>query len=369
MDLLKSVHIEGFKSIRDATIDLGPLTVLIGANGSGKSNFVSFLKMVKAMGEKQLQRYVGKAGGGDTLFHFGSATTEQIAGRAVFALPRDEVCYEFTLIGTEDDSLVFVDEWLPGFSQQRFPGIASSDAPYAHHETGVLRVPEGQHERASLLASFISDWQAFHLQDTSPTAAVRRQHYIDDNRQLHSDAGNLAAYLYMLREVERPYYDRIIGAFRLAAPWFDDFVMEPLELRPEDVKLNWREKGGEKLFGPHELSDGSLRTIALFTLLLQPEERLPSLIVIDEPELGLHPYVITLLGSLLRSASVTTQVIVATQSVTLLNHFAPPEIVVVERDREGGTTFMPQSEARLKEWLERYSVGELWEKNVLGGRP
>jgi predicted ATPase len=219
------------------------------------------------------------------------------------------------------------------------------------------------------VAPFIRGWRDYHFQKTASTAPVRQQQYIDDNRYLHSDGRNLAPYLHMLRQVERPYYDRIVGAFRLAAPWFDDFVIEPLELRPEDVKLDWRERGREKIFGPHDLSDGSLRTIALFTLLLQPEDRLPSLTIIDEPELGLHPYAITMLAELLRSASVTTQVVVATQSVTLLNHFAPREIVTVERDGEGGTTFLRQSEERLAEWLERYSVGELWEKNVLGGRP
>jgi predicted ATPase len=173
----------------------------------------------------------------------------------------------------------------------------------------------------------------------------------------------------MLREVDRPYYDRIIGAFRLAAPWFDDFVLEPRELDPNTILLNWREKGRDKIFGPHQLSDGSLRTIALFTLLLQPEDRLPSLIIIDEPELGLHPYAITMLGSLMRSASMTTQIIVATQSVTLLEHFTPEEIRVVERDHQGGTVFSKYTADDLGEWLEHYSIGELWLKNVIGGRP
>lgn len=332
MDMLKSVHIEGFKSIRNATIELGPLTVLIGANGSGKSNVVSFLKMLKAMGEDDLQGFVARAGGPERLLYGGRKTTEEVAfdlgmqvnGRAVHLHDR--------LDAEGSESL-----W--------------SESPHRHYP------------------NIWTTWRAYHLVDTSPSSLIRQQGYIHDNHELHPDARNLAAYLYMLRETQRPYYDRIVGTFRLAAPWFDDFAITPLKLRPEDVKLDWRENGRDALFGPHQLSDGSLRTIALFTLLLQPEERLPSLIVIDEPELGLHPYAITLLASLLRSAAVTCQVIVATQSVTLVDHFAPEEIVVVERDPEGGTMFNRLAEDELAEWLAQYSIGELWLKNVIGGRP
>lgn len=382
MDMLKSVHIEGFKSIRDATIDLGPLTVLIGANGSGKSNFVSFLKMLKAIAAGRLQQYaathtpdeelgdfVARAGGADKLLFFGADTTDTIVAKIAMDVGEKRWSWD-TQLGYAANGLTVKRLILevPGSDPMLFAGERSRPGDEPSPESWVFG-PSAIRGAPEHVSPFIDGWRTYHFDNTSDKAAVRQSIYVDDNRQLHSDAGNLAAYLYMLREVERPYYDRIIGAFRLAAPWFDDFVIEPLELRPEDVKLHWREKGRDRIFGPHQLSDGSLRTIALFTLLLQPEKRLPSLVIIDEPELGLHPYAITMLAELLRSASVTTQVIVATQSVTLLNHFTPREIVTVERDGEGGTTFLRQSEERLAEWLERYSVGELWEKNVLGGRP
>jgi predicted ATPase len=214
----------------------------------------------------------------------------------------------------------------------------------------------------------VSRWGFCHFQDTSEAAPIRRQCYKEDNRSLQPDAGNLAAYLYLLRETARPYYDRIVRTVQLAFPEFDDFDVGPLELNPRNVMLNWREVGRDKLFGPHDLSDGTLRFMALATLLLQPEERLPELILIDEPELGLHPSAMELLGGMLRSAAALTQVIVATQSVRLVDEFDPEDIVVTER-WEGATAFRRLDPGPLAGWLEDYSIGELWEKNVVGGRP
>ncbi len=367
MDMLKSVHIEGFKSIRDATIDLGPLTVLIGANGSGKSNFVSFLRMVQAIAEGRLREFVGRAGGASALLHYGYDVTRTIAGEVAINAGSQQIPYRFHLSDFGTEGLFFSDEECRGIGAA-FVGM-SSHVPPALQESTLLS-PRSRSGDCGAVAQSIEHWQTFHVHNTALAAPIRQPHYIEDNQRLHHDASNLAAHLYMLRETRRAYYDRIISAFRMAAPFFDDFVVEPRELDPTQVMLNWRERGRDLLFGPHQLSDGSLRTIALLTLLLQPEDRLPSLMIIDEPELGLHPYVITMVADLLRAVSTQCQVIVATQSVTFVNHFAPDEIVVVERDDAGGTTFGgPLSEERLSEWLEDYSIGELWEKNVIGGRP
>lgn len=134
------------------------------------------------------------------------------------------------------------------------------------------------------------------------------------------------------------------------------------------IALRWREAGHDEDFNCHQLSDGSLRFIALATLLLQPESNLPAIVIIDEPELGLHPYAITLLASMIHHASQYRQVIVATQSPALLDHFQPDDVIVVERPgRE--TEFKRLEPAALAEWLEEYTLSELWDKNVFGGRP
>jgi len=214
----------------------------------------------------------------------------------------------------------------------------------------------------------LQSWQVYHFHDTSEAAKVKQLGDIHDNLFLRPDASNLAAYLYMLRETEPEYYRNIVETIRMAAPFFGDFVLRPSPFNPEKIRLEWQERGSDVLFGPHALSDGTLRFICLTTLFLQPPDRLPATIVLDEPELGLHPYAIKLLADMVRSASEHTQVILATQSVTLVNQFSPEDILVVDRV-QGETVFRHLSEEEIASWLEDYGLGDLWEKNLLGGRP
>jgi predicted ATPase len=349
MNRLTHIHIEGFKSIREADLDLRPLNVLIGANASGKSNLLSLFRIVNPFPFRDLQLSVARAGGAESLLHYGSKTTTEIIVALDSAVQEVAVRLQMRLAYAPPDTLVFAG------AQGGYP----------------LSAPEVSGEvvgAANTLAGTMARWGFYHLQDTSDSAAIHKQCYVEDNRDLQPDAANLAPCLYLLRETARPYYDRIVRTVQLAFPEFDDFDVGPLELNPRNVMLNWREVGRDKLFGPHDLSDGTLRFMALATLLLQPEERLPELILIDEPELGLHPSAMELLGGMLRSAAALTQVIVATQSVRLVDEFDPEDIVVTER-WEGATAFRRLDPGPLAGWLEDYSIGELWEKNVVGGRP
>ncbi len=214
----------------------------------------------------------------------------------------------------------------------------------------------------------LQNWGIFHFADTSSTAAIRRRCYMHDNLKLHSDGSNLAAVLWRLHETKGNWYWRILETIRQVAPWFGDFSLEPIKPNETDVALNWRDRHSDNLFGPHQLPDGALRAMALITLLLQPGEDLPPLIVIDEPELGLHPAAITVVAALLRGAALRSQVIVATQSVTMLEEFEVGDVIVVDRE-DGRSTFTRQDPERLKEWLEEYTLGELWQKNSIGGGP
>ena len=211
-------------------------------------------------------------------------------------------------------------------------------------------------------------WGVFHFGDTSSTAGIRRRCYKDDNLKLHPDGSNLAAVLHKCKGDGTITYRRTLETIRQIAPWFGDFVLEPIKPNETDVLLNWQDRHSDHVFGPHQLPDGALRAMALITLLLQPVEDLPSLIVIDEPELGLHPAAIVAVAGLMRAASVHSQVIIATQSVTLLDEFDAADVIVVDRE-DGHSTFTRQDPERLKDWLEEYSLGELWQKNVMGGGP
>jgi predicted ATPase len=197
---------------------------------------------------------------------------------------------------------------------------------------------------------------------------MRKTAKVDDNRILRPGGSNLAAFLYHLRQKYEASYWLIVLTVQRVAPFFDDFLLEPRGLESTDIRLEWRHKTSDQYFDASSLSDGTLRFIALATLFLQPEQYRPSIILVDEPELGLHPYAIEVLAALVRQASVTSQVIVSTQSSLLLDHFQPEDVLVADRV-DGGTQLTRLESEPLAKWLEDYSLGQLWEKNEIGGRP
>jgi predicted ATPase len=266
------------------------------------------------------------------------------------------------------DELVFSSETFV----ETVPGVTRLHpraAGQAHLESRLAeeanRRPEESTFAAYVLAT-LGSWRVYHFHDTSESAAVKKPGAINDYAYLRGDAGNLAAFLLSLRQRARRHYDLILATIRQVVPFFDDFVLRPLPDNEERIRLEWRERGSDYPFLAHQLSDGTLRFICLSTLLLQPE--VPVMILLDEPELGLHPYAITVLAGLIRRAARRTQLVVSTQSVPLVDQFDAEDLLVVERP-ERATTIRRVDAARLAEWLEAYSLGELWEKNVLGGRP
>jgi predicted ATPase len=357
---LERIEIEGFKSIKSLSLDLHPLNVLVGANGAGKSNFISLFRLLNEMVEGSFQLAVQRGGGADSFLHFGQKTTEKI--RVKLSFQRN--AYECLWVPTVDDTLVFADEicWfegdkVSGYGEHLGHGHKESELP----ERGRIDQSIPGYGLKSL-----KNWKVYHFHDTSESAKVKKIGDLNDNVYLRPDAANLAAFLYRLRETANRHYLAIRDAVRLVAPFFDDFILRPLPQNEDKIRLEWRERGSDYPFLAHHLSDGTLRFACLATLLLQPEP--PSTILIDEPELGLHPYAINTLASMMRSASHSAQVIVSTQSVTLVNQFEAEDLLVVEL-HDGATTIERLDAARLEDWLDEYSLGELWEKNVFGGRP
>jgi predicted ATPase len=349
-------------------LELHALNILIGANGAGKSNLVSFFKMLNEMMGGRLQQYVGTSGRAQSLLHYGSKVTPQIEARLEFEVDNGTDTYTMRLFHAAGDSLVFADETLSfhgtGFTA---PRVASLGA--GHQETRVTESAEAGEATARTLRYLLNSCRVYHFHDTSATAGVRQYCYVGDNRLLMPDARNLAALLYRLRnDNSAAAYRPIVTTVRMIAPFFDDFDLEPTGPGKKEIILNWREKGSDQVFGPHQLSDGTLRTICLVTLLLQPASELPGLIVVDEPELGLHPYALSVLASLFNKVSHHTQVLISTQSSTFLDNFDAEDIVVVNRQGKESTFARPVA-ATLEAWLEDYGLGEVWEKNVIGGGP
>lgn len=355
---INRLTIHGFKSIRRLDdFPLNNLNVLIGANGSGKSNLVSYFSMLGNTLGNSLQVWARKQGGADRILFNGIKETQQLHSEIVTG----EFSYQFTLEPTVDEGFVFQSESVTESEQkQQFGG--------GHSETHLVKSLYFAPETKLSLRQAICGWQVYHFHDTSDTAGVKRLSAVHHNEKLRSDASNLAAFLYRLQQENPRHYTQIIKTIRLAIPFFDDFVLKPQTLPSEEqqIRLLWKQTDSDYALWPSQLSDGSIRFICLVTALLQPDP--PSTIIIDEPELGLHPYAITLLGSLLRSASSRMQVIVSTQSVPLVNEFDLDDLIVVEREK-GATVFKRLKVDEFNNWLEDYSVGELWEKNILGGRP
>jgi predicted ATPase len=221
---------------------------------------------------------------------------------------------------------------------------------------------------ADYVRQHLNKWRVYHFHDTSSSSPMKKNGELNDNRFLRPDGSNLASFLYYLKEKVPDSYHMIRRAVQRVAPFFEDFELSPLQLNEEYIRLQWRHKNSDAYFDANSFSDGTLRFIALATLFLQPKSRRPSVILVDEPELGLHPYAITMLATLIKQAALETQVILSTQSPLLLDHFAPEDVLVAER-MEGGTVLNRLDPDQLSVWLEDYSLGQLWEKNEIGGRP
>ncbi|SFD20235.1 Predicted ATPase [Chitinophaga sp. CF118] len=366
---LKEVTIEGYKSIQSLTISVNDVNVLIGANGAGKSNFISAFKFLRNIIQERLQISVREAGGADTLLFYGSKQTKNLSLSLSFTYDR---VYKIILTPSVDDNLFFegeycipdsgmgpddMDRYLENFN----PGGLESKLKYnSKAEDSFLRPNQ------ELIYNTLSTWRVYHFHDTSESAGVKKYGSLSDNHFLFEDASNLAAFLYMLQRTKEDYYNRIIKTIRLVIPFFSDFLLRPNRLNPDTIRLEWTDKNSEKTFSASSLSDGSLRFICLATLLLQPV--LPGLILLDEPELGLHPAAISILADLIKKAATNTQVILSTQSVNLVNEFQPEDIIVVNREGDH-TSFKRLDNESLKSWMKDYSLGQLWESNVIGGRP
>jgi predicted ATPase len=362
---IDKLTIEGFKSIRKMEdFELRPLNVLIGTNGAGKSNFISFFYLLHELIERRLQIAVSTGGGADVFLHKGPKITQRIAAKFQF----DRNGYEFELVPTVDNRLVFSDEAVLfkgdfGLSRRQL-GSGHFEAELINWKNEPGRTTE--HGVPHYVYNAVSNWVVYHFHDTSPTAGVRRQGPLHDNETLRPDASNLAAFLFRIQDTDPVNYARIRDTVRLAAPFFDDFKLRPVPRNPELIQLEWLQRDSDNLFRASQLSDGTLRFICLATALLQPS--LPPTALFDEPELGLHPYALTLLANLFQQAARKNQLIVSTQSAPLLSEFAPEDVIVVERFG-GESTFVRLESEQLSEWLKEYTLGELWQKNVLGGRP
>lgn len=359
---LKRVQVQGFKSIKELDVAMNPINILIGANGSGKSNFISLFTFLRHLSEGRLQTYVEKNGFANVFFHFGSKKTERI----MIDLTVNNNSYHVEFVhGEANDALVFEEEYCTYSQSKKHFYVKGSLG-----ESGLLPNSDADNKpvRNDTL-DYLKSCRVYHFHDTSATAAFKQAQKLSANTYLYSDAANLAPFLLFLREHYPASYQEIITAIQTVAPFFHDFYLLPQgRAGDESLLLRWTHRESETPFSANQLSDGTARFICMATLFLQPDELRPDTIILDEPELGLHPAALEVLAEIIKATSKTTQVICSTQSVTFANHFAPEDFIVVDQ-RQGVSEFSRLKTESLSDWLEDYGMGDIWNKNLIGGRP
>jgi len=364
MRTLDTLTVRGFKSIRSLEdFRLSNLNVLIGGNGAGKSNIIDLFRMISAMMRPNgLREFVEN--NADSYLFGGPKQTQRIEIRLKFG----QNGYDFDLAPTEDGAFLVNNEKRYYFSNgkpARPLNLGSGNFDPALLLDKDSEGYDSPHGASWYTYNAINSWQIYHFYDTSSRAGMRRLHDQGHKGNLFGDASNIAPFLLHLRDKFPGSYREIIDAIQLVTPFFDDFVLEPSQ--NENLRLNWRQKGlNDYPMRPSQLSDGSIRFICLATALLQPNP--PATIIIDEPELGLHPQAVAILAELIRSAAKRTEIIISTQSPSLIDGFSIDDIIVTNR-KEGATVFERLTEDDFTAWLENYSVGDLWAKNVISGGP
>lgn len=365
---LQSLEIRGFKSIpfqHPLMLEFGDVNILLGANGAGKSNIIGFFKMLGYMMTGSLQRFVAESGTNQKFLYYGSKRTPTLSASIRFGSQTFYDEYKFSLTSAVPDRLIVSYEevvWKREVSRpQPFHRPLRSD----FNESALVRTTD---KTEKFIRNCLGACKVYQFSDSSLSSPMRQASTVDSAHYLQSGANNLASFLYYLKNNYPDSYARITDYVREVVPQFSDFYLEP---ERGYMSLKWMDNSpNDYILSADQFSDGSIRFIALATLLLQPEETMPFVIIVDEPELGLHPYAIGQLNEMIRDASRHAQIIVATQSTAIIDGFSLNDITIIEHDPQiQGTTARRLNESAYRAWLDEYTLSELWNKNVIGGRP
>ncbi|GIV30772.1 MAG: chromosome segregation protein SMC [Saprospiraceae bacterium] len=363
MNHLSKLTIKGFKTIRELK-DFKPrsINLLIGENGAGKSNFIGFFRLLSwcVASVDRFQNFIAEHGFGSAFLFDGPEVTREIEWHLEIESHTGWNEYAARLVHGAGDILFFADEKVR-YSKRGRPRNKHWISLGATHTESRLFEKKNEDRTVEVIFNLLRKIVVYQFHNTSAKAPIRNAWSIEDGKYLKETGSNLGSFLFYLFNNYPASYKNILLHLRTILPFFDDFVLEP---ERNSIQLRWREKYSERIFDATQASDGMLRFMALVALLNQPVENLPSVMFIDEPELGLHPRALETLAGMFKKVSRHCQLFIATQSVSLVDYFEPEDIVVVERQQRH-STFRRLSSQALRTWLENYSLSELWEKNVL----
>lgn len=350
---MNEIKVKGYKSFKELSIKLNKINLLIGANGAGKSNFLSLFELLNNAYDQRLSQYVLQVGGVDKILHQGRKVTERIE------INVSEGMNSYSLSMVESDGQLVVEH-------EKLCYLNSATDIAKFKDEAQLKTYNGM-KRGEYIKEYISQIRKFHFHDTGRRSPFTSDcDVLNDSYRLYNSGENIAAILYRIQKEHPVVYKRIILVIQSIAPYFHDFYFQPTEAGK--IRLQWQDKYSTMIYGPSDLSDGTIRFIALATLFMQPW--LPKAIIIDEPELGLHPKAIEKLAGLIKSAAQRgTQIIAATQSAELISNFSAEDILTVNQ-HNGNTEIANLNSKELEHWINEYTLGELWKQNIIkGGQP
>ena len=393
--MITHLHLESFKSFKSLDFELKPLNVVIGPNGSGKTNFLDFFRFLSEAMSNHLADAIYNRGGLWRLSFGGSRDPLTFRLGLLMRTEEDpedpdlriDLSYTCEIRPYDNQYEIFAErfggsqrsrkhgdkDWdkalLDKMAREGLPKLSADATPLVSYPELAL-----SSRRAAVdgfADVFVQDTRNIQWVSNSlmgPDAVGRRPSYTRSDSLLLPDGDNLSSVLHFLSNdpQHRETRERLLDVLRIAYPDFEDLSFRaPAQ---GQVILSWKDKRLKDAFDANFLSDGLLRFLSLLVVLLNP--RPPSLILIDEPEVGLHPSLIGLIGELLVDASTRTQLIVATHSPQLLNELQKEHICVVETDKEGASTITRASEKPdIDAWLKNFTLGETWLQGNLGGKP
>lgn len=377
---IKRIKITGFRRLRELDLTVRPFAAVIGANGVGKTSLLDAFTLLSAAASGDLNRLVSQCGGIGSLLTRGKS--EDITLLVEMSV-QGGVPLEYELhLSPRGAGYSIAKEIL---SQRRdrpdpFTHIDSADGNVRYFETECRRLvrPTWEHDPMETSLSqvpkmfrepeefrrILASADMYHVLDVGPRAPVKMPQTMKPASLPGLNGEDLAPYLYYLREADRNRFDAIIDSLRAAFRDFEEMSFPPVAAGT--LAVTWKDRQFNKPFYMHELSEGALRFLWLVSLLHSPD--LAAVTMIDEPEVSLHPELLSLLADLMREASRRTQLIVATHSDRFIRFLRPEEVIVMDIGEDGCATAVWADSLDLDQWLSEYGLDEVWRLGRMGGR-
>lgn len=386
---LSTLCVQNYRSLVDIRLALRDLMVVIGPNGVGKTALLEVLQLLQRGSQQELNGFLESQGGFQAVLNHqkGLGESPRLEVKLEVDVQSEQssapMNYSFELVGKQVGYVIDLErlEWQYDpraenpfryidahydrlyYADPAGTGMVRPDWDYTRLELALAQVPK-MYRQPEALRSMLASTRHYSFLDVSPRAVVRLPQSLTPATRPGPNGENLYSALHNLRASHYDTYERIAALLQQGFPDFGR--IEFPVVGAGQVTLAWYDRGDKDPFYPNQLSEGTLRFLWLITTLLAPPS--PAVVLLDEPEVSLHPELLKLLAALLQDASQSGQIVVATHSPDLIRWLQPEEVLIAEKE-EGRTRLTWADELDLGEWLAEYTLRDLWLMGNLGGRP